>query len=126
MKSTKIYLNSVGCAGFRQRKTHLQMLIKQAVSRPSPRQRLSAICGSHRQGRWRYVLDALENLGCPMRILLRDYSELNVAQGQKMLSPNGNVWAVCFEQGDAFNREELSALLAAYAGDCLGRYGLLK
>lgn len=43
-------------------------------------------------------------------ILLRDYSELNVAQGQEMIAQRGMSGRVRFEQGDAFNPEELSAL----------------
>lgn len=51
---------------------------------------------------------------------LRDYSELNAAQGQEMIAQRGMSGQVRFEQGDAFNPEELSALTPrAYAGDCL-------
>ena len=82
----KIYLNSVGWRGIRQRKTHLQILIKQAVA------------------------DALANEPAVSDILLRDYSELNVAQGQEMIAQRGMSGRVRFEQGDAFNPEELSAL----------------
>ena len=57
-----------------------------------------------------YVLDALANEPAVSDILLRDYSELNVAQGQAMIAQRGMSGRVRFEQGDAFNPEELSAL----------------
>lgn len=43
-------------------------------------------------------------------ILLRDYSELNVSKGQEMIASRGMAGRARFEQGDAFNREELAAL----------------
>lgn len=61
-------------------------------------------------GHGRYVLDALANEPAVSDILLRDYSELNVAQGQEMIAQRGMSGRVRFEQGDAFNPEELSAL----------------
>lgn len=61
-------------------------------------------------GHGRYVLNALANEPAVSDILLRDYSELNVAQGQAMIAQRGMSGRVRFEQGDAFNPEELSAL----------------
>ncbi|MFV2484202.1 class I SAM-dependent methyltransferase family protein, partial [Escherichia coli] len=61
-------------------------------------------------GQGRYVLDALANVPAVSDILLREYSELNVAQGQAMIAQRGRSGRGRFEQGDAFNPEELSAL----------------
>ncbi|MCI3797838.1 bifunctional alpha/beta hydrolase/class I SAM-dependent methyltransferase [Escherichia coli] len=105
----KIYLNSVGWRGIRQRKTHLQMLIKQAVAHLHAKG-LAVRVVDIAAGHGRYVLDALANEPAISEILLRDYSEVNVAQGQEMIAQRGMSGRVRFEQGDAFNPEELSAL----------------
>ncbi|HCR5549803.1 TPA: class I SAM-dependent methyltransferase family protein, partial [Shigella flexneri] len=105
----KIYLNSVGWRGIRQRKTHLQILIKQAVADLHAKG-LAVRVVDIAAGHGRYVLDALANEPAVSDILLRDYSELNVAQGQEMIAQRGMSGRVRFEQGDAFNPEELSAL----------------
>ncbi|CUA01950.1 putative hydrolase [Escherichia coli] len=105
----KIYLNSVGWRGIRQRKTHLQMLIKQAVADLHAKGlaiRVVDIAAGH----GRYVLDALANEPAISEILLRDYSEVNVAQGQEMIAQRGMSGRARFEQGDAFNPAELSTL----------------
>lgn len=105
----KNYLNSVGWKGIRQRKVHLQMLIQQAVARLTDQGsavRVVDIAAGH----GRYVLDALEGEAAVSEILLRDYSELNVAKGQEMIASRGMADRARFEQGDAFNRDELAAL----------------
>ena len=61
-------------------------------------------------GHGRYVLDALEGEPAVSSILLRDYSELNVNKGREMIASRGMTDIVHFEQGDAFNREQLAAL----------------
>ncbi|MCG7803880.1 bifunctional alpha/beta hydrolase/class I SAM-dependent methyltransferase [Enterobacter vonholyi] len=107
----KNYLNSVGWKGIRQRKVHLQMLIQQAVARLTAQGsavRVLDIAAGH----GRYVLDALQGEAAVSEILLRDYSELNVAKGQEMIASRGMAGRARFEQGDAFNRNELAALEA--------------
>lgn len=105
----KYYLNSAGWKGIRQRKVHLQALIKQAVAKLTAQGtavRVVDIAAGH----GRYVLDALENESAVNEILLRDYSELNVARGQEMIASRGMTERARFERGDAFNRSELAAL----------------
>ena len=105
----KNYLNSVGWRGIRQRKVHLQQLIKQAVAQLTAQGvpvRVVDIAAGH----GRYVLDALEAETTVSEILLRDYSELNVEKGQQMIAERGMSARARFEQGDAFNRAELAAL----------------
>ncbi|GAB1041507.1 bifunctional alpha/beta hydrolase/class I SAM-dependent methyltransferase [Vibrio fluvialis] len=105
----KNYLNRVGWKGIRQRKVHLQMLIQQAVARLTDQGsavRVVDIAAGH----GRYVLDALEGEAAVSEILLRDYNELNVAKGQEMIASRGMADRARFEQGDAFNRDELAAL----------------
>lgn len=76
----KIHLNSVGWRGIRQRKTHLQTLIKQAVAHLHAKG-LTVRVVDIAAGHGRYILDALVNEPVVSNILLRDYSELSVAQG---------------------------------------------
>lgn len=105
----KNYLNSVGWKGIRQRKLHLQQLIQHAVAQLTAQGkpvRVVDIAAGH----GRYVLDALENEEAVDEILLRDYSELNVLQGQEMIDRRGMAGRARFERGDAFNREELATL----------------
>ncbi|EES7308435.1 hypothetical protein FPH09_002921 [Escherichia coli] len=89
--------------------SHLQILIKQAVADLHAKG-LAVRVVDIAAGHGRYVLDALANEPAVSDILLRDYSELNVAQGQEMIAQRGMSGRVRFEQGDAFNPEELSAL----------------
>lgn len=105
----KNYLNSVGWKGIRQRKIHLQMLIQQAVAQlvaQGTPVRVVDIAAGH----GRYVLDALQSETAVDDILLRDYSELNVASGQEMIASRAMTDRARFERGDAFNRDELAAL----------------
>lgn len=108
----KYYLNSVGWKGIRQRKIHLQTMLQQAVAHLQAQDvpvRVVDIAAGH----GRYVLDALENERAVNDILLRDYSELNVAKGQEMIAHRGMSERARFERGDAFNREELASLTPA-------------
>ncbi|MHA7847988.1 bifunctional alpha/beta hydrolase/class I SAM-dependent methyltransferase [Serratia sp. D1N4] len=105
----KNYLNSVGWRGIRQRKVHLQQLIQQAVAQlveQGKPVRVVDVAAGH----GRYVLDALGGEAAVSEVLLRDYSELNVAKGQEMIAERGMADKARFERGDAFNRAELAAL----------------
>ncbi|OMQ25503.1 bifunctional alpha/beta hydrolase/class I SAM-dependent methyltransferase [Serratia oryzae] len=105
----KNYLNSVGWQGIRQRKVHLQQLIQQAVAQLAAQGRPVRVVDVA-AGHGRYVLDALAGETAVSEILLRDYSELNVAKGQAMIAERGMADQARFERGDAFNRAELAAL----------------
>ena len=105
----KNYLNSVGWKGIRQRKIHLQMLISQAVAQLAE-QGTPVHVVDIAAGHGRYVFDALAGESAVRSILLRDYSKLNVNIGREMIASRGLTDIARFEQGDAFNREELAAL----------------
>lgn len=105
----KNYLNSVGWKGIRQRKIHLQMLIRQAVARLAE-QGTPVNVVDIAAGHGRYVLDALEGETAVNAILLRDYSDLNVNKGREMIASRGMADIARFEQGDAFNRQQLASL----------------
>ncbi|MDF7670716.1 bifunctional alpha/beta hydrolase/class I SAM-dependent methyltransferase [Orbaceae bacterium ESL0721] len=103
------YLNSAGWRGIRQRKIHLQMLIQQAVDKLID-QGMAVRVVDIAAGHGRYVLDALKNKLAVEEILLRDYSELNVAKGLEMIKAHNMADRARFEIGDAFNRQELASL----------------
>lgn len=110
------YLDAIGWRGIRQRKVHVEELIGDAVSRlhaAGVPVRIVDIAAGH----GRYVLEALASQkgridGAAMEsILLRDYSDINVAQGRALIEAKGLAGMARFEKGDAFDGENLAALL---------------
>ena len=62
-------------------------------------------------GHGRYVLDAIAAAEvAPDAILLRDYDAANVAAGRALIAARGLEGRARFEQGDAFDGEDLAAL----------------
>jgi hypothetical protein len=62
-------------------------------------------------GHGRYVLEALNGTEVrPESILLRDYSEINVAGGAKLIAEKGLDGIARFVKGDAFDPESLAAV----------------
>ncbi|HCR1076849.1 TPA: bifunctional alpha/beta hydrolase/class I SAM-dependent methyltransferase [Enterobacter cloacae] len=105
----KHYLNSIGWQGIRVRKVNIQQVIEQAVTRLKASDmpiRVVDIAAGH----GRYVLDALERHHDIESILLRDYSELNVAKGRAMIKERGLDNVAQFIKGDAFNYASLATL----------------
>lgn len=108
----KVYLDSIGWKGIRVRKTNLQKTILDAVAQLRTRQmpvRVVDIAAGH----GRYVLDALQDVPDIEQILLRDYSELNVSQGQQRIDERGLQQVARFEQGNAFDYDSLASLSPA-------------
>lgn len=103
------YLDSVGWQGIRQRKLHLEELLRKAMdalTHAGQPVRLLDIAAGH----GRYALDALA--GYPRRpdaIVLRDYSEINVSQGGALIREKNLQDVARFEQGDAFDRASVAA-----------------
>lgn len=106
-----VYLNAIGWRGIRIRKLHLEELLQRAVNRLHQQRqpvRLLDIAAGH----GRYVVDAVNRLSTkPDHILLRDYSERNVREGQALLNARGLGSRAHFALGDAFDRASLAALL---------------
>ncbi len=103
------YLDSIGWKGIRMRKVHLEQTIKQAIGLLHEREmpvRIIDIAAGH----GRYVLDALAGEERIESILLRDYSDLNVEKGQKMIADRGLADIARFEKGNAFDRSDLASL----------------
>ena len=105
------YLEAIGWRGIRQRRLHVQELLRDAMGRvraSGQPVRVLDIAAGH----GRYVLDAV--LGGSHRVdsvLLRDYSAVNVQAGRAMIAARGLAGTVRFEQGDAFVREQVAHAL---------------
>ncbi|MDE1460909.1 bifunctional alpha/beta hydrolase/class I SAM-dependent methyltransferase [Spartinivicinus poritis] len=98
------YLNSIGWQGIRQRKVHLEeclRLVIQWLKNNNMPINILDIAAGH----GRYVLEAIETSNIkPDSILLRDYSELNVEQGQQLIKEKGLTDITTFTTGDAFDQ----------------------
>ncbi len=108
------YLGSIGWRGIRRRKIHIQDLLRDAMRRLRAKTmpiRVMDIAAGH----GRYVLEALEGgttrpEGRPEGILLRDYSDINVAAGARLIAEKGLADIARFEKGDAFDRDGLAGV----------------
>ncbi|HEV2686198.1 MAG TPA: bifunctional alpha/beta hydrolase/class I SAM-dependent methyltransferase [Actinomycetota bacterium] len=103
------YLSSIGWRGIRQRKIHIQELLRQAMVAAAAGLpiRILDIAAGH----GRYVLEAIDASATrPESILLRDYSDLNVAQGSALIRVKGLASIASFVKGDAFDRASLAAV----------------
>jgi hypothetical protein len=105
-----MYLSSIGWRGIRQRKLHIQELLRRAMVEATAAGmpiRIIDIAAGH----GRYVLDAIDASATrPESILLRDYSDLNVAQGSALIRAKGLAAVASFVKGDAFDRASLAAV----------------
>ncbi|MCE0557571.1 bifunctional alpha/beta hydrolase/class I SAM-dependent methyltransferase [Motilimonas sp. E26] len=104
------YLNSVGWQGIRQRKVNLEELLAKAMDKLKNEQRevkLVDIAAGH----GRYILAAIEQAEVkPQAVLLRDYSDINVRDGNALIEEKGLGEIVQFVKGDAFDKADLAAL----------------
>jgi hypothetical protein len=106
----RTYLQSIGWRGIRQRKLHLEELLRATMERLRARGvpvRIMDIAAGH----GRYVLDAIEaQAGRPDAMLLRDYADINVEAGRALIAEKGLDGIARFEKGDAFDRDALAAV----------------
>jgi hypothetical protein len=104
------YLNAIGWRGIRVRKQHLERMLAQACERLRTDSRPLLIVDIA-AGHGRYVLDAVNgHLSNSARILLRDFSDLNVRAGGELIRQRGLESIARFEKGDAFDRAAVAAL----------------
>ena len=107
------YLNSIGWRGIRQRKKHIEELLQLALQRVH-QQGLAVHLMDIAAGHGRYVLDAIAHSTVKVdSVLLRDYSELNVRDGNALIAQRGLQNLARFIQADAFNREDLASVQPA-------------
>lgn len=106
----RTYLESAGWRGIRQRKVHIEELLRLAMAslREQGREvRILDIAAGH----GRYILEALHGVEpLPESVLLRDYSELNVREGSALIERLGLKERARFVQGDAFDGADLAAV----------------
>jgi SAM-dependent methyltransferase len=109
----RAYLDSIGWRGIRQRKRNLEKLLRDAMQRVRAEGKdvrildVATGCG-------RYVLDALAADGDPkVTAYLRDFTPANVEQGRTIAQEMKLSERVRFEQGDAFDEENLAAITPA-------------
>ena len=106
----RIYLEAIGWRGIRIRGQHLQQLLVEAATRLRG-QGLPVRVLDVAAGHGRYVLEALGQGGQRAeRIVLRDFSDLNVTHGQALIEQLGAGDIARFEQGDAFDPVQLAAV----------------
>ncbi len=104
------YLNAIGWRGIRVRKRNIERLLMRAIAalRAAGRPvRIADIAAGH----GRYVLEAIEGLAeKPEGILLRDFSEINVREGQRLIREKGLEDIAHFEKGNAFDRASVATI----------------
>ena len=107
----RAYLDAIGWRGIRQRKIHVEELIRRALQRlvaAGQPARMLDIAAGH----GRYVLEALAAVeaGQPESILLRDFSPINVEAGQRLIADKGLAAIANFVQADAFDPERIASI----------------
>ena len=104
------YLNAIGWRGIRVRKQHIEQLLRKYVEHLNQQNRTIRIMDIA-AGHGRYILDAVNQLPKrPHSILLRDYSDINVQAGQKMITERELNDVAQFILGDAFDAASLAAV----------------
>jgi alpha-beta hydrolase superfamily lysophospholipase len=104
----RIYLESIGWRGIRQRKLHVEALLSEAFARVRA-QSLPVRVMDVAAGHGRYVLDAVAQCTPrPEAIVLRDYSDINVRDGRQLIEQRDLGAIARFDQADAFDRDSLA------------------
>lgn len=106
----KTYLEAIGWRGIRQRKLNVEELLRDAIQRLHAAGQ-SANVMDIAAGHGRYVLEALQGQrALPVTsILLRDYSDINVRDGQALIAAKGLEKIARFVKADAFDRASIAA-----------------
>jgi len=105
----RAYLNSIGWRGIRQRKVHLEQVLRATVEQVHAEQRPVRLLDIA-SGPGRYLLETIRSLAqIPMTALLRDYRPENLEAGRELARQMG-LASVTFAQGDAFDRRSLAAI----------------
>jgi alpha-beta hydrolase superfamily lysophospholipase len=104
------YLDSIGWRGIRVRKENLGRAIASAAQRLAAAGRPLRIADIA-AGHGRYVLEAVEKLQKrPDSILLRDYSDINVRDGTRLIAEKKLDGIARFLKADAFDEEGVAAI----------------
>lgn len=104
------YLESIGWRGIRQRKVNIEELLRLAIAELQAQGKpvhITDIAAGH----GRYILEALAGMDpLPDSILLRDYSDINVRDGQALIEQKELGEIAHFVKADAFDRADLAAI----------------
>ena len=101
----KAYLDSIGWRGIRQRKLNVEEMVRLASNKLRDEGKPVHIMDIA-SGHGRYILEAIETSQIkPASILLRDYSDLNVEQGTKLIQEKGLQELATFIKANAFELE---------------------
>jgi len=104
------YLNAIGWRGIRQRKLHVEELLGLAMQRMQDGG-LPVNLVDIAAGHGRYVLDAVaQSPQPPSSIMLRDFSDINVREGGRLIQARGLQSIARFVQADAFDRASLASI----------------
>lgn len=102
------YLDSIGWRGIRQRKLHVGELLQEAMAHLREAG-MSVHIVDIAAGHGRYIIEALQ-APLPDTVLLRDYSDLNVRDGNNLILDKGLGEIARFDKADAFDQTGLAAL----------------
>lgn len=105
----RLHLNAIGWRGIRQRKVHLQTLLREAILRMRmSRGRIHIVDVAAGPGR--YLLEMVKELGEEnLQMTLRDWDEIGLSNGRTLAKALG-INAVHYERGDAFDPRDLARI----------------
>ena len=105
----RIYLNQVGWRGIRQRKIHLQALLRELIhQREVSGEPIHVVDVAAGPGR--YLIELVQEFGSDrIRVTLRDWDETGLLEAQKLARERG-LSGIRTERGDAFDPEDLKRI----------------
>lgn len=102
----RIFLNQIGWRGIRQRKVHLQQLLKELIQTRHARSQPVHVVDVA-SGPGRYLLEVVWKLGeKDLQVTLRDWDAAGLEQAASLVREFG-LTNVQIQRGDAFNAEDL-------------------
>ncbi|MFQ5903136.1 MAG: class I SAM-dependent methyltransferase family protein, partial [Candidatus Binatia bacterium] len=105
----RCYLNSLGWKGIRQRKIHLEKLLRAVIRRANIEEKPVRVLDVA-AGPGRYILETMKEMSqFPISALLRDNTQANLEAGRN-LARELKVSNVTFTKGDAFDQKSLAAV----------------
>ena len=103
------YLNSIGWRGIRQRRIHLERLLRETIERTHAEGRPVRLLDIA-AGPGRYVLQTIHEIRhIPITAVLRDYKVENLEAARRLTDELG-LSGVTIAQGDAFDRTSLATV----------------
>ncbi len=105
----RCYLNSIGWKGIRQRKIHLEKLLRAVIRRASIEEKPVRVLDVA-AGPGRYILETMKEMSqFPISALLRDNTQANLEAGLS-LAKELKVSNVTFIKADAFDQKSLASI----------------